>query len=81
MHSTPCLGSTLTLLALTRADDMDGGLAPKSNLAVGMRKAQEAERARREGRERTMDAPCAQPFQPWLSHPTVAVTADPTAVT
>ena len=46
MHSTPCsLGSTLTLLALARADDMDGGLAPKSNLAVGMRKAQEAERA------------------------------------
>ena len=61
------LGSMALLASMTRAEEPEDWVAPKDNLAVGMRRAMEAERARAEGRRtgpHTYGNPCVLPADP-----------------
>ena len=49
MHAA-LLGSMALLVSTASAEELEDRAMPKDNLAVGMRKAQEAKRARGEGR-------------------------------
>ena len=50
MRQAALLGSIALLASMTSAEEPEDWVPPKANLAVGMRRAMEAERARAEGR-------------------------------
>ena len=62
MRRAALLGSIALLASMTSAEEPEDWVPPKANLAVGMRRAMEAERARAEGRrighQHTYGNPC-----------------------
>ena len=62
MRRAALLGSIALLASMTSAEEPEDWMPPKANLAVGMRRAMEAERARAEGRrighQHTYGNPC-----------------------